>query len=106
MEINDLYLEIRRRGPILLEACDKCSLECDQPCAALGTLTKLYVDHRTEEKTEIIRKLRKELSLVDFEIADDLKVLGEKIIKAMPELSVIRDFDVRIGYVRSYEVTP
>jgi hypothetical protein len=46
------------------------------------------------------------LSLVDFEIADDLKVLGEKIIKAMPELSVIRDFDVRIGYVRSYEVTP
>jgi hypothetical protein len=69
-------------------------------------LTKLYVDHRTEEKTEIIRKLRKELSLVDFEIADDLKVLGEKIIKAMPELSVIRDFDVRIGYVRSYELNP
>lgn len=43
------------------------------------------------------------MNLVDYEINDDLKELGEELIKAMPELHIIKDFDVKIGYVLSYE---
>jgi hypothetical protein len=83
----------------------KCSLKevCGLPCAALSTLVKLYEDLRTEEKIGIIRDLRKELSLIDFEVADDLRVLGEKVIAAIPELSMLSDLNVKIGYVRSYD---
>ena len=81
----------------------ECGKECEFPCEALSALFKVYADLRTEEKTELIRKLRAELNIIDFEVADDLQLLGEKIIQAMPELYVIRDFDAKIGYVRSYE---
>lgn len=87
------------------QICQKCAKGCDPdlPCAALQSLSKLYKDLKTESKTEIVKNLRKELSLVDYEVADDLRELGEKIITAMPELSVIRDYDAKIGYVRSFE---
>lgn len=85
--------------------CQKCGQKCEPelPCAALQSLSKLYIDLKTESKTEIVKDLRKQLSLVDYEVADDLRELGEKIITAMPELSVIRDYDAKIGYVRSFE---
>jgi len=83
--------------------CDRCVIGCGDSCAALEALTKLYRDLKVETKTEIMNSLRKELSLVDFEVADDLRVLAEKIISTMPELSIIRDYDAKIGYVRSYE---
>lgn len=83
--------------------CQKCRIGCGDSCAAIQELSKLYGELRTEQKAEIIKNFRKELSLTDYEVADDLRELGEKIISAMPELSVIRDYDAKIGYVRSYE---
>lgn len=83
--------------------CSKCAIGCGDSCAALKELLKLYRELKAEEKTEIIKDLRRELSLVDYEVADDLRELGEKIISAMPELSIIRDYDAKIGYVRSFE---
>jgi len=83
--------------------CSKCAIGCGDSCAALQELFKLYRDLRTEQKTDITKDLRKELSLVDYEVADDLKALGEKLISAMPELHIIPDYEVRIGYVRSYD---
>jgi len=83
--------------------CEKCGMGCDIPCVPLRSLLKLYDDLKTEEKAGIIKDLRKELSLADYEVADDLRVLGEKIISAMPELHVIRDYEAKIGYVRSFE---
>lgn len=83
--------------------CAECGRECDFPCAAMKKLLRVYDELRTSEKHEIIADLRKELSITDYEIADDLMELGEKIISAMPELHIIRDFDIKIGYVRSYE---
>ncbi|WP_308894450.1 putative metallopeptidase [Candidatus Desulfosporosinus nitrosoreducens] len=83
--------------------CEKCIRECDFPCAALDTLSKVYSDLKTESKLEIIKSLRKELSLIDYEVADDLRELGEKIISSMPELYIIRDYDIKIGFIRSYE---
>ncbi|GAB6170926.1 hypothetical protein JCM15765_04040 [Paradesulfitobacterium aromaticivorans] len=86
--------------------CARCGKDCDatdDPCEALKAITKLYTDLRTEEKTQLIRVLRKYLNLIDCEVAEDLKELGERVINRMPELFVIRDYDVKIGYVRSYE---
>ena len=83
--------------------CKRCGRECDLPCAALNTLTNLYIDLKTRSKIEILKDLRKELSLVDFEVADDLRELADKIVNAMSELHIIKDFEVKIGYVRSYE---
>ncbi len=87
--------------------CARCRKACKdpykEPCEAIETLTKLYAELRTEEKTGITRNLRMELAVVDYEVAEDIKELGERIIKAMPELNIIRDYEVKIGYVRSYE---
>lgn len=83
--------------------CNRCGTECDFPCAAFEKLSEIYTDLRTEEKTKIINDLRKDLSIIDYEKADDLRELGERIIQAMPELHAIRDYDVKIGYVRSFK---
>lgn len=85
-----------------LKLCKNCGLKCENPCAALRKLYKVYKEIRVAEKTEIIRQLRKELDIWDSEVADDLRELGEKIIKKIPELDYIPEFDIRIGYVRSY----
>lgn len=83
--------------------CAKCGIGCELPCEALNELHKVYQDLKTEHKAQIIKDLRKQLSLVDYEVSDDLQALGEKIISAMPELQIIRDFNIKVGYVLSYE---
>ncbi len=86
-----------------LKICEKCGQECEVPCAAAEELYKIYDSLRTEEKTEIIKELRNELGIADYEVADDLRELAEKVITARPELSIIRDYDIKVAYVRSYE---
>jgi predicted metallopeptidase len=86
-----------------LPICQKCGQECEVPCAAAEELFKIYNDLRTEEKQNIIKELRKELSMADYEVADDLRELAEKVIAARPELNIIRDYDIKVAYVRSYE---
>jgi len=83
--------------------CESCIIYCEGTCAAIEKLNELYQELRTEEKTSIIRALRKELALVDYEVAEDLRELGEKIIGAIPELHVIRNFNIKVDYIRSYE---
>lgn len=86
--------------------CEGCNHECkdNEICNALRTLYKLYDDLKTGVKEEIVKNLRKELNLIDYETSEELRSLGESVIKAFPEeLRTIVDFDVKIGYVLSYE---
>jgi predicted metallopeptidase len=83
--------------------CQKCGRGCDDPCMALKFLFKLYKEKRTEEKREIIAKFRSALDIIDFEPAEDLQKLGEAIINRFVELSFIKNFDIKIGYIRAYE---
>lgn len=85
--------------------CNKCHLEkeCKIPCAAVGKLQEVYEDLRTEEKRGIIQDLRTELGIKDAETAEDIQELAEKIINKISELSFINEFDIKVGYVRSYE---
>lgn len=86
-----------------IELCGNCHNQCDIPCEALTELRKIYKETRTKEKKQLIYRIRKLLNIVDAEPANDLKRLAQKIIKKLPELSHIPDFDIKIGYVRSYE---
>lgn len=84
--------------------CESCELKeiCESNCAACRELSNIYAAHRAEEKTALIKALRAELNLVDYEVADDLRELGEAVIKAMPELHIIPDLDIKVAYVRGY----
>lgn len=84
------------------ELCNKCEFNCKYPCAALNKLNQVYHDLRFEEKSQIIKDLRKELNIWDYEVADDIRDLAEKVINKMPELSIIKTFGIKIGYIRSY----
>jgi len=83
--------------------CKQCGLKCDLPCPPLNLLTNIYNEQRLQEKKELIANLRKELNIRDAEPAEDLRELAEKVIKAMPELHYILDYDIKVGYIRSYE---
>lgn len=82
--------------------CKDCAVDCQETCAAIYKLNEIYKEFRTEEKTQLIRQLRKELNIKDYEVSDDLRDLGEKIINKFPELHFINSYKISIGYVKSY----
>lgn len=88
-----------------MEICVKCEMkmQCDTICAAAQELQKIYDQNKHKEKVALIRRLRKLLDVQDAEPAPDLQALAKKIIKKLPELHHILDFDIKVGYVRSYE---
>lgn len=63
----------------------------------------LYEVKRKEEKREILKNLCSQLQLIDYEPAEDIKEIAEKLISAKPELNFIADFGIQIGYVRAFE---
>mgnify|MGYP006976753391 CR=1 FL=1 len=83
--------------------CHKVDIDCELPCPALRALHDVYDRLRHEQRDKIIRDLRQTLDIVDCEVADDLRTLAEAIINRTPELSFIKDFGIKIGYVRSWE---
>lgn len=83
--------------------CKKCGKECEVFCVAIKLLIKLYQEERLEEKRELLKKLRAGLSLIDWEVSEELEQLGQKLIERKPELSIIRDFELRVGFVFTYE---
>jgi DNA-binding Lrp family transcriptional regulator len=90
---------------LMKNICTKCSLikSCEGNCPALDRLFEVYEEMRTEVKTDIIKELRPQLDIKDAETAEDIRELAEQIIKRIPELSIITDFNIKVGYVRSFE---
>jgi len=89
-------------------ACNICETcfdkeNCDGNCAALTALKKVCNEQITADKVELIREYAHDLDLIYYEIANDLKELGETLIAALPELYVARNYSPKIGYLRSYE---
>lgn len=85
-----------------LPVCQNCIVNCGERCTAIDRLTEVYQEIRREEKTKIISQLRKELNIKDYEVSEEMRILGEKIIEKFPELHFINNFKIKIGYVRSY----
>lgn len=86
-----------------IDICKKCNQDCEVPCAALNELFKIYAETRTREKKQLIHNLKKYLNIADAEPSRDLEKNANKIIKKLPELNYIPDFNIKIGYVKSFE---
>lgn len=89
--------------PDLFTICQKCGLECETPCNAIRELKKIYDETKRKEKTKLILKLRKQLDIIDAEPDKEMEELAQKIIKKLPEMNYINDFNIKVGYVKSFE---
>lgn len=86
----------------LCKLCPKLK-DCETPCAAIETLYQIYDKQDEKDKTTRIRNLKKQLGIQDAEPSRALKRLAEQIIKRFPEFGIIREFNIKIGYVVSQE---
>lgn len=85
------------------DICVRCGRGCDNLCKAIKELQAIYNANSVKEKRQLIHRLKNQLGIIDAEPAKDLSSLAKKIIKKIPELHHIIDFNINIGYVRSYE---
>ena len=88
--------------------CDKCPrlTICKKektPCSALEALYKIGQEQDREAKTELIREYARQIGVFECEVSPELQKLGEAVIAGMPELAYISTYDIRIGFVLSYE---
>jgi len=86
--------------------CEQCpdKDKCGGCCAALMSLENICNEQITADKVELIKEYAHDLDLIMYEIADDWKELGERLITALPELRIPRDYKAKIEYLRSYEM--
>ena len=89
--------------------CKECGNECEDKCMALIKLLDIYKETRNKERHQLVKKLQKEIGIVDAEPSKELRKLAEKILSnesilsKFPELNVIREYNIRVGYVVSQE---
>ncbi len=88
--------------------CDKCPREpiCKKektPCSALEALYKIGQEQDQEAKAELIQEYARRIGVFECEVSEELRLLGERVITGIRELSYIPGYDIRIGYVLSYE---
>lgn len=83
--------------------CEWCGKGCFGPCEPLEYILKGYDRQRTQDKKELLKILRNELEIIDCEPSPEYAELGNKVIDKIEELAYIRDYDIKIGYLISYE---
>jgi DNA-binding Lrp family transcriptional regulator len=76
---------------------------CETSCSAVKMLIKLNEKQKVKDKTARLRNIARQLKLQDAEVNNELRLLAEKIIKKFGEFSFIKEYDIKIGYVNSYE---
>ncbi len=87
------------------EICKHCIHidACEDRCPAFEELYQIWNEQDKKDKTVRIRNLKKQLGVRDAEPSQELRRLGEKIIKTFPEFAFIREFNIKIGYLVSQE---
>jgi predicted metallopeptidase len=87
------------------DICKDCNnkLACGTSCEALERLLNLMRAIDQEAKRELVSQYKKDLLLVFAEPDPETESIANKIIDKFPEFSFIRDMDLKIGFVRSYE---
>ena len=88
--------------------CDKCPrlIICKKEktaCTALEALYKIGQEQDQEAKVALIRDYARQVGVFDCEVSPELQKLGKAVITGMQELSYIPGYDIRVGYVLSYE---
>lgn len=87
------------------EICDGCinADGCDLPCAAYEELYSIWREQNNKDKTQRIRNLKRQLGIAEAETSNEMRLLANRIIKHFPELYFIKEYDIKIGYVKSHE---
>jgi len=83
--------------------CSWCGKGCYKPCEPLQYILQAYDRQRTEDKKELLKILRNDIEIIDYEPSPEYVELGNMVIDKIEELSYIRDFEIKIGYVVSNE---
>ena len=87
------------------EICIKCSKnkDCESICSALELLYKINKEQKIKDKTIMIRKISRQLNLQDAEPNKEMQELSDKIVNKFREFNFIKEYNIQIGYVISYE---
>ncbi len=72
-------------------------------CSAINELFRIYEDSKKMIAKEFINEHRSMLSIVDAEQSEEYRNIADQVISSLTELSFIRDYDIKVGYVKSYE---
>ena len=72
-------------------------------CVAKDELNSIYEAQSFKHRTILTKLAGRKLGIRDAEPSKELKHLGEAIITKFPELHFINTYNIRIGYVLSYE---
>lgn len=88
-----------------MEICKNCiyEKECESYCPALQELYQIRNTQDKRDKTIRVRNLKRQLSIKDAEPSQELRRLGDKIIKSFSEFAFIKEWNIKIGYVISLE---
>ncbi len=73
------------------------------PCRALEALYKIGQAQDREIKESLIREYARKLEITEYELSEELETLGAQVIAGIPELAFILTYDIRVGFVLSYE---
>lgn len=91
--------------------CSRCSkqADCGLKCEAWTRLNEIYQEARNKERHQLIKKYGRQLGIVDAEPSKEMRKLAglilsnESILAKFPELNVIKEYDIRVGFVVSQE---
>lgn len=91
-----------------MDFCENCLCEPEckqagQSCTALKALVEICREQDKEEKRELIRDYARKLGVIQCEVSPELQRLGESVINGLPDLQFIKEYDIKVGYVMSYE---
>jgi hypothetical protein len=102
--VSGLLLPKKGSGPVN-ELCQKCfyTKECKVACAAFEKLYHIWEEQNTKDKIVLIRNLKRQMGIRDAEPSRKLRQLAERIIAKFPEFVIIREWNIKIGYVVSQE---
>lgn len=90
---------------VLCNSCinlDKCK-EARTYCNAMNELFSVYDDSKKQVAQTFIDEHRAWLSIVDAEQCEEYEKLASEVIDAIDELHFIKELEIKVGYVRSYE---
>lgn len=84
---------------INLEACK----EARAYCSAMNELFSVYNDSKKQVAQAFIDEHRAWLSIEDAEPCEEYAQIAAGVIEAIEELHFIKELEIKIGYVKSYE---
>lgn len=82
-----------------IDACKEARTYCN----AMNELFSVYDDSKKQEAKSFIEDHRESLSIVDAEQCEEYEKIASEVIDSIEELHFIKELEIKVGYVKSYE---